>query len=54
MKDGWTLPEIDGMDLCYFLWLMGRRKQDEEDGTPDVPISGHGNRGLYIDQFGQF
>ncbi len=54
MKDGWTLPEIDRMDLCYFLRLMGHRLKGEAAGLPQREEPQTGDRGLYIDQFGLF
>jgi len=54
MKDGWTLPEIDCMDLCYFLRLMGHRLKGEAAGPPRDGKPKAGDRGLYIDQFALF
>ncbi len=51
MEKGWTLPEIDGMDVCWFFRLMGH---EEKGSEPALSTDQDGNRGLYIDQFGIF
>ena len=51
------MPEIDGMDVCYYIRLLGRKPRKDSIGEPgDVPLStdDKGNKGLYIDQFGLF
>jgi hypothetical protein len=55
MEKGWTLPEIDGMDICWFCRLMGRTNREKDmPGMAAVVTDEQGNRGMYIDQFGLF
>jgi hypothetical protein len=43
------------MDLCWFCRLMGREQRPgEKRGPVATTTDEHGNRGLYIDQFGLF
>ena len=57
MEKGWTLPEIDSMDLCYYFRLLGHKSGEKSSGKTSVlkPVKDeNGNQGLYIDQYGIF
>lgn len=53
MDKGWTLPEIDNMDICWYLRLMGRNAQ-KGDGHTKLTTDAQGKQGMYIDQFNLF
>ena len=43
MGQGWTMPEIDRMDICYYIRLIGRVGSKEKgskaaEETPEVYI----------------
>jgi len=51
------MPEIDGMDVCYYIRLLGyspKSKSNHEQTATPLVTDEHGNKGLYIDQFGIF
>lgn len=51
------MPEIDGMDVCYYIRLLGRKPKATSTGdSAMLPLTtdDKGNKGLYIDQFGIF
>ena len=57
MDKGWTMPEIDGMDIAYYLRCMGHTKTAKpRKAKGDLPLvkDENGNAGLYIEQFGLF
>lgn len=35
LRQGWTMPEIDGMDVIYYLYLL-RKESEAHDYIDDV------------------